>query len=47
MLDIKQVILIFTFVFLFSAVNAFAQGSAFVYQGKLQDGGAAAQTKEI
>ena len=42
MLNIKQFIHAFAIVILFSAVTAFAQGSAFVYQGKLQDGGAAA-----
>jgi hypothetical protein len=42
MLNIKQFIQALTIVFIFSAVDAFAQGSAFVYQGKLQDGGAAA-----
>jgi hypothetical protein len=42
MLNIKKSILIFTVMFLFSAVGAFAQGSAFVYQGKLTNGGAAA-----
>ena len=42
MLNIRQFIQIFTIVLLCSAVNAFAQGSAFVYQGKLQDGGTAA-----
>src|SRR5687768_18541922 len=42
MLNIKQFIQALTIVFIFSAVDAFAQGSAFVYQGKLQDGGTAA-----
>jgi hypothetical protein len=42
MLNIERFILSFTFICLFSAVNFFAQGTAFVYQGKLQDGAAAA-----
>jgi hypothetical protein len=42
MLNIKQFLIIFSIVFLLCAENAFAQSSAFVYQGKLQDGSAAA-----
>ena len=42
MLNTRRFILLFTFIFLSSTANLFAQVSAFVYQGKLQDGGAAA-----
>ena len=42
MLNIKKFLIAFTIVFLFSAVGVYAQSSAFVYQGKLQDGAAAA-----
>lgn len=42
MLNTKRFILALTIVFLFSAVSVFAQSPAFVYQGKLQDGAAAA-----
>src|SRR5688572_21773642 len=42
MRNIKRFIQLFTIIFLFSATNVFAQTTAFNYQGKLQDGGQAA-----
>src|SRR5829696_2823917 len=42
MLNTRRFVTIFTFIFLLCAAPAFAQTSAFVYQGKLTDGASAA-----